>query len=216
MQERQRAQAAAAAPSGAMMGSHEQQGRSDCTSARLQFRLPDGSSVTNTFPADSPLETIRQYIITQLGPNTSSVTLFTTYPRRELSDEDLVKSLADLGLAPSSTLVVALKSNKAISPSGSLSFSKLFLWILSPLFSLINFLKAFLFGSPDQPRGAHNPPLRRPDNASQPQQPNSSVRRRVPGGGSSVKEQGGIHRLHNRDDEDDDNNTWNGNSTQQM
>ena len=34
------------------------------TSARLQFRLPDGSSVTNTFPADSPLETIRQYIIT--------------------------------------------------------------------------------------------------------------------------------------------------------
>ena len=34
------------------------------TSARLQFRLPDGSSVTNTFPADPPLETIRQYIIT--------------------------------------------------------------------------------------------------------------------------------------------------------
>ena len=34
------------------------------TSARLQFRLPDGSSVTNTFPADSVLENIRQYIMT--------------------------------------------------------------------------------------------------------------------------------------------------------
>ena len=43
------------------------------TSARLQFRLPDGSSVTNTFPADSPLEIIRQYIIT-----VSSVQTITT------------------------------------------------------------------------------------------------------------------------------------------
>ncbi|KAL9967488.1 hypothetical protein ACROYT_G025719 [Oculina patagonica] len=216
LQERQRAQAAEAAPSGAMAGSSERQGKSDCTSARLQFRLPDGSSVTNTFPADSPLETIRQYIITQLGPSTRSVTLYTTYPRRELTDEDLVKSLADLGLAPSSTLVVALKSSNAITPSGGSSFTELLLWILSPLFTLINFLKAFLFGSPDQPRGAHNPSSRRPDNTPQSQQPNSGVRRRGPGGGSTVKEQGGIHRLHNGDDEDNDNNTWNGNSTQQM
>ncbi|KAJ7371287.1 UBX domain-containing protein 4 [Desmophyllum pertusum] len=42
LQERQRAQAAAAAPSAAMAGGSERQGRSDCTSARLQFRLPDG------------------------------------------------------------------------------------------------------------------------------------------------------------------------------
>ncbi|KAJ7371288.1 UBX domain-containing protein 4 [Desmophyllum pertusum] len=167
--------------------------------------------------------------MTHLGPSTTSVTLYTTYPRRELTDEDLVKSLADLGLAPSSTLVVAMlhmypsyscnysrKSSNAITPSGSSSFSELLVWILSPLFALINFLKAFLFGSPDQPRGAHNPATRMSDNTSQSQQSNSGVRRRAPGGGSSVREQGGIHRLHNRDDEDDDNNTWNGNSTQQM
>ncbi|KAJ7371269.1 UBX domain-containing protein 4 [Desmophyllum pertusum] len=162
------------------------------TSARLQFRLPDGSSVTNTFPADSVLENIRQSIMTHLGPSTSSVTLYTTYPRRELTDEDLVKSLADLGLAPSSTLVVAMKSSNAITPSGSSSFSELLVWILSPLFALINFLKAFLFGSPDQPRGAHNPATRMSDNTSQSQQSNSGVRRRAPGGGSSVREQGGI------------------------
>lgn len=68
-------------------------------------------------------------------------------------------------------ILILQKSNNAISPSGSLSFSELFLWILSPLFSLINFLKAFLFGSPDQPRGAHNPAVRKLENMSQSQQP---------------------------------------------
>ena len=39
----------------------------------------------------------------QLGPSTSSITMYTNYPRRELTKEDLVKTLAELGLAPSST-----------------------------------------------------------------------------------------------------------------
>ena len=69
-------------------------------------------------------------------------------------------------------MLILQKSNNAISPSGSMSFSELFLWILSPLFSLVNFLiEGFLFGSPDQPRGALNPHLHRPDNTSQSQQP---------------------------------------------
>ena len=66
----------------------------------------------------------------QLGPSTSSVTLYTTYPRRELSEEDLVKSLADLGLAPSSTLVVALVS------LDWLCFDKNLITILSLLYLL--------------------------------------------------------------------------------
>ena len=33
-------------------------------SAWLQFRLSDGSFLTNSFPPDTPLETIQQYIIT--------------------------------------------------------------------------------------------------------------------------------------------------------
>lgn len=219
LKERQSSQAVAA-PSAVSPGGSERQGKRDCTSVRLQFRLPDGSSITNTFPADTPLETTKQYIVTQLGSSTSPVTLYTTYPRRELTEEDLVKSLADLGLAPSSTLVVAMKSRTAITPSGSSSLPELLVWILSPLFALINFLKGFLFGSPDQPRGAYSPTSGREDSTQQSRQSNSNnssnVRRRVPGSGTSVQEQGGIHRLHNRDDEDDDNNTWNGNSTQQM
>ena len=37
----------------------------------------------------------------QLGPSTSSIKMYITYPRQELTEEDLVKSLAELGLAPS-------------------------------------------------------------------------------------------------------------------
>ncbi|XP_015755961.1 PREDICTED: UBX domain-containing protein 4-like [Acropora digitifera] len=154
-----------------------------------------------------------------VGSSASSITLYTTYPRRELTEEDLVKSLSDLGLAPSATLVVSLKNRNAVAPSGSSSSpSDLFLLLLSPLFALINFLKTFLFGSPDQPRGAYNPTAARQDSTSPSQRPNSaSVRRRVPQGeGASFRQEGGVYRFSNKDDEDDENNTWNGNSTQQM
>ncbi|CAH3127581.1 unnamed protein product [Pocillopora meandrina] len=216
VQERQRAQAASPSPSTTMTGGSEGLGKTECNSTRLQFRLPDGSLLTNSFSPDTPLETIKQYIISQLGPSSSSITMFTTYPRRELTEEDLLKSLAELGLAPSSTLIVAVRGSNSLTPSGTSSFPELLLWILSPLFTLINFLKAFLFGSPDQSRGTQNPPSQRTNSSTQSQPSNSGVRHRVPGGVSSVKKEGGIHRLHNRDDEDDDNNTWNGNSTQQM
>lgn len=218
LQERQRLTQAAATASGP---SPVSSGGSDSTSARLQFRLPDGSSVTNTFPADTPLQTVQQFIINHLGPSTSSVTLYTTYPRRELTEGDLVKTLAELGLVPSSTLVVAMKSCTAITPSGSSSFSELLIWILSPLFTLITLLKAFFLGSPDHSRGAYNPTSSGRQNTTQQSQQSSfdngsTVRRRGPGGGATVREQGGVHRLYNRDDDDDESNTWNGNSTQQM
>ena len=50
----------------------------------------------------------------QLGPSTTSITIYTTYPRQKLSEEDLVKTLAELGLAPSSTLIVAVVSLRSI------------------------------------------------------------------------------------------------------
>ena len=50
----------------------------------------------------------------QLGPSTSLITMYTTCPRRELTEEDLVKTLAELGLAPSSTIIVAVVSLRSI------------------------------------------------------------------------------------------------------
>lgn len=59
------------------------------------------------------------------------------------------------------------KSRTAITRSGSSSFSELFVWILSPLFTLITLLKAFLLGSPDHSRGAYNPTSSGSQNTSQ-------------------------------------------------
>lgn len=211
LQEKEHVQAGAT-PSAAVTGGSDKPAKSDCTSARLQFRLPDGSSITHTFPADSLLESVRQFIDRKLGPSSSLVTLYTTYPRRELTEEDLGRTLDDLGLAPSSTLIVAVNNL----PGGS-SSSELLVWILSPLFALINLLKAFLFGRPQQPRGAyHSTTTNREDLRSNLQQVNRTLQRRIRGGDSSVREEGGVHRLNNRNDDDDENNTWNGNSTQQM
>lgn len=215
----QQAQAMTVSSSDAItVGSDTQATSSAWTSVRLQFRLPDGSSVTNSFAADATIDSVKEFISNHVGSSASSITLYTTYPRRELTEEDLVKSLSDLGLAPSATLVVSLKNRNVVAPSGSSSSpSDLFLLLLSPLFALINFLKTFLFGSPDQPRGAYNPTAARQDSTSPSQQPNASVRRRVPQGeGATFRQEGGVYRFSNEDDEDDENNTWNGNSTQQM
>ncbi|XP_074623884.1 UBX domain-containing protein 4-like isoform X3 [Acropora palmata] len=216
----QQAQAMTVSSSDAItVGSDTQATSSAWTSVRLQFRLPDGSSVTNSFATDATIDSVKEFISNHVGSSASSITLYTTYPRRELTEEDLVKSLSDLGLAPSATLVVSLKNRTAVAPSGSSSSpSDLFLLLLTPLFALINFLKTFLFGSPDQPRGAYNSTAARQDSTSPSQGPNSaSVRRRVPQGeGASFRQEGGVYRFNNKDDEDDENNTWNGNSTQQM
>ena len=50
----------------------------------------------------------------QLGPSSSWITMCTTYLRQELTKEDLVKTLAELGLALSSTLIVAVVSLRSI------------------------------------------------------------------------------------------------------
>ena len=50
----------------------------------------------------------------QLEPSTSSITMNTTYLGQELTEEDLVKTLAELGLALSSTLIVAVVSLRSI------------------------------------------------------------------------------------------------------
>ncbi|XP_066029455.1 UBX domain-containing protein 4 isoform X2 [Pocillopora verrucosa] len=161
VQERQRAQAASPSPSTTMTGGSEGLGKTEC----FVFQM----AVCYSLSPDTPLETIQQYMITQLGPSTSSITMYTTYPRRELTEEDLVKTLAELGLAPSSTLIVAVRGSNSLAPCVTSSFPELLLWVLSPLLTLINFLKAFLFGCLDQSRGIQNPPSQRTNSSTQSQ-----------------------------------------------
>ncbi|KAI9498036.1 ubiquitin-related domain-containing protein [Zychaea mexicana] len=73
--------------------------------ARLQFRVPGASPITHTFPADSTLTQVNEFL--QSNGCDKPFTLSMTFPRKTFGEGDLDKTLKDLGLVPSSALVLA-------------------------------------------------------------------------------------------------------------
>uniref|UniRef100_A0A8C1M6W0 UBX domain-containing protein 4 n=1 Tax=Cyprinus carpio TaxID=7962 RepID=A0A8C1M6W0_CYPCA len=169
--------------------------------ARIQFRLPDGSSFTNQFLSETRLLEARQFAAQEVGNRYGQFSLATMYPRREFTAEDLQKSLLELELTPSASIVLLPQSRSAVvrsSASGGI-------WaalgsLLYPLLSVWRFISGFLFTS--APHAGYCV---------------DAVRKRVlekkP---EDFKKDGKIYRLRTQEDNEDDNNTWNGNSTQQM
>ncbi|XP_068102021.1 UBX domain-containing protein 4 isoform X2 [Hyperolius riggenbachi] len=193
------------------------------TVARIQFRLPDGSSFTNQFPSEAPLEEARQFAAQTVGNTYGNFSLATMFPRREFTKEDYGKSLLSLELAPSASIVLlpAGRPARAVVQSSDGGVWGLLGTLLYPLLAVWRFISNFLFSSP--------PPAQQSDREAHPQQENTNptssntsepkrepVRRRVlEKRADEFKKEGKIYRLRTQDDEDE-NNTWNGNSTQQM
>ncbi|XP_031570767.1 UBX domain-containing protein 4-like [Actinia tenebrosa] len=221
LRERKLAPTVADVPSTSQSGSSDSRTPTKPTSTitRLQFRLPDGSSVMHTFQADALLEAARQFIESQMDSGFNSITLSTVYPRRQLTEEDMNMTLTSLQLVPSATLIVSPGSStsSAVATSSSSGFSGIVMIILAPFLAIYNFVKVFIFGGSDNPRGSYggqsNEPRR--EEVKERGTDSSNLRRRTGNQGIANKE-GNIHRLRNKDDDDDENNTWNGNSTQQM
>ncbi|CAH1241796.1 UBXN4 [Branchiostoma lanceolatum] len=192
--------------------------------ARLQFRLPDGSSVTNTFASRDNLEAARQFVAEHL--QLQNFAMATTFPRRQFTDADMASSLMDLGLAPSAALVVlpARSGASVVSSGGSGGMMDLVWLVLSPLAALWRFLQTFLFGTPQnpgRPANAPQPPPRQEQATFSNSPTGGEVKRRrvqqdedVPRGVS--KREGNVIRFSPQQDPDDDQSTYNGNSTQQM
>uniref|UniRef100_A0A2H1VI68 UBX domain-containing protein 4 n=1 Tax=Spodoptera frugiperda TaxID=7108 RepID=A0A2H1VI68_SPOFR len=194
------------------------------TGARIQFKLPDGTSHTAHFHADGTLADVQRYVADNLQVHisllattdvqryvadnlqlsTSSFALWTAFPRRELTEA--TASLRGLQLAPSAALLVLPRRTPptVARPSAVASiitfFTQLFTtMILEPSQTLLVWLRTRLFPPPaTSPRTPRAP-------SPAPPAPPGGVRRR-----------GNIHRLPSDRAPDDDNNTWNGNSTQQM
>ena len=74
--------------------------------SRIQFRLPDGSSQTQHFPADSALSELYSFVRTGLATKFTSFSLSMAFPRRNLDTEDMASSLKELQMAPSATVMV--------------------------------------------------------------------------------------------------------------
>ncbi|NWH82721.1 UBXN4 protein, partial [Piaya cayana] len=191
--------------------------------ARIQFRLPDGSSFTNQFPSEARLEEARQFAAQMVGNTYGNFSLATMFPRREFTKEDYGKKLVELELAPSASVVLLPAGRPATSvvqASGG-DLWKFLGTILYPLLAVWRFISNFLFTSPppSQPaaRSAHQQEHSNPSTSSSMEQSRQAVRKRaVEKRGEDFKKEGKIYRLRTQDDGEDENNTWNGNSTQQM
>ncbi|XP_009872443.1 PREDICTED: UBX domain-containing protein 4 [Apaloderma vittatum] len=191
--------------------------------ARIQFRLPDGSSFTNQFPSEARLEEARQFAAQTVGNTYGNFSLATMFPRREFTKEDYGKKLLELELAPSASVVLLPAGRPATSvvqASGS-DLWKFLGTILYPLLAVWRFISNFLFTSPPPAqsavRAAHQQDHSNPSASSSVEQSRQAVRKRVvEKRGEDFKKEGKIYRLRTQDDGEDENNTWNGNSTQQM
>ncbi|KAM5151976.1 UBX domain-containing protein 4 [Mantella aurantiaca] len=193
------------------------------TIARIQFRLPDGSSFTNQFPSEAPLEEARQFAVQTVGSTYGNFSLATMFPRREFTREDYGKSLLSLELAPSASIVLlpAGRPARAVVQSSDGGAWGFLGTLLYPLLAVWRFISNFLFSNPPPAQHSDRSPYPQPENTN-PTSSNSTepkrepVRRRVlDKRADEFKKEGKIYRLRTQDDEDE-NNTWNGNSTQQM
>lgn len=199
--------------------------------ARIQFRLPNGSSLTNQFPAETRLQEARQFAAQEVGHRYGNFSLATMFPRREFTAEDLGKTLLELELAPSASIVLLQQSgrqaNTIVQSSGGGRFWALLGTILYPLLAVWRFLRGFVYRSPppgeaaEAPRTQQQPPnsytSTSSSSSSSGEPKRETIRKRVlekrP---EDFKKDGKIYRLRTQEDSEDDNNTWNGNSTQQM
>uniref|UniRef100_A0A7M4EBJ0 UBX domain-containing protein 4 n=1 Tax=Crocodylus porosus TaxID=8502 RepID=A0A7M4EBJ0_CROPO len=191
--------------------------------ARIQFRLPDGSSFTNQFPSEAHLEEARQFAAQTVGNTYGNFSLATMFPRREFTKEDYGKKLSELELAPSASVVLLPAGRPATSvvqASGG-DFWKFLGTILYPLIAVWRLISNFIFTSPPPSqstvRTAHQQEHSNPSASSSMEPSRQAVRKRVlEKRGEDFKKEGKIYRLRTQDDGEDENNTWNGNSTQQM
>ncbi|KAM8787784.1 UBX domain-containing protein 4 [Rhynchonycteris naso] len=204
-----------------MEAKREASARERSTIARIQFRLPDGSSFTNQFPSDAPLEEARQFAAQTVGNTYGNFSLATMFPRREFTKEDYKKKLLDLELAPSASVVLlpAGRPTTSMVHSSSGDFWTLLGTVLYPFLAIWRLISNFLFSNPPP---AQTSVRAASSESSNPASSGSSekrepVRKRVlEKRGEDFKKEGKIYRLRTQDDGEDENNTWNGNSTQQM
>ncbi|KAF6211209.1 hypothetical protein GE061_014324 [Apolygus lucorum] len=79
----------------------------DYSQTRLQIRLTDGSSITQSFGVKEQLSAVRLYVEMNRTDNQEGpFSMMTTFPRKVFGEEDYEKPLDVLGLVPSAVLII--------------------------------------------------------------------------------------------------------------
>ncbi|XP_012527167.1 UBX domain-containing protein 4 [Monomorium pharaonis] len=206
----------------------------NATVTRIQFRLPSGNPHTAQFEPSSTLRTLRTYVSENIDLPFRQFTMSTSFPRRELTNEENDKTLLELELVPTAViLILPLKNSNVttvVTSTQDVGFFSRFIWsFFTPVIRIYNYIVGYFSGNngdANQQRDDSNiDPIESTNNSDRPISPNqrnlvqsSGLFRRYLGnqGGTTIRAQGNIHRLHSGGDDNDENNTWNGNSTQQM
>ncbi|XP_015596646.1 UBX domain-containing protein 4 [Cephus cinctus] len=202
---------------------------SDASIARIQFRLPTGKPHMGQFEASSTLGALRTYVVQNIELPFTHFAMSTTFPRRDLINQDDNKTLLELELVPTAVILILPLRNanitSAITTTQDVGFFSRFMWgIFAPIISIYNYVLGYFSGRPRRnPERQNNTPSTSGTTTnidrSPTTQPQSSglTRRNIDSQGTTtIRAQGNIHRLHSGGDDNDENNTWNGNSTQQM
>lgn len=88
--------------------------------ARLAARLPDGRLVQRSFAPDAALHAALEWVAEELACRQDEVRLAVQFPRRVFDGGDTPKTMEELGLVPSATLIV-VKEESASAGSGVLA-----------------------------------------------------------------------------------------------
>lgn len=83
--------------------------KKDYTECKLQVRLTNGQTLTQTFGAHEELAAVRLYVELNRTDGDQPFFLMTSFPRKVFSEEDYDKPLSALGLVPSAVIILSKK-----------------------------------------------------------------------------------------------------------
>ncbi|XP_023640631.1 plant UBX domain-containing protein 11 isoform X2 [Capsella rubella] len=93
------------------------------TDVHLNIRLPDGANLQEKFSVTSILRIVKDYVDSNQTTGLGAYDLAVPYPRRVYTDQDLDKSLSEVGLFDRQALVVVPRKRATVYQRGS-SFSE--------------------------------------------------------------------------------------------
>lgn len=93
--------AAAAAPVIAEKRSYDE--------CKIQIRLTNGKMMINTFKAKESLAAVRLWIELNRTDENTPFSILQPFPRKQFTDDDMMRTLEDLSLVPASSLIITRK-----------------------------------------------------------------------------------------------------------
>nr|XP_019071221.1 plant UBX domain-containing protein 11 isoform X4 [Solanum lycopersicum] len=198
----------------------------------LNIRLPDGSSLQVKFLVVDTLRMVKHYVDKNQTSSIGYYDLAVPYPRKVFGDEDLDRTLSDLGLHNRQALIIVLRNkvdvtslhglnNPAESNHTTIGGDAGYFATIRKLFSYVNPL-SYLGGSSNTSNTARDSIWQYGPNSSTPQNNQSLVSKTSTTNNRGRKRASSsfgsnIHTLKHDEDENqsgDKNTFWNGNSTQ--